>query len=182
MLGNYVRKLTILVATFIYIINYIRSSKRENDLRTLHFFDFFYLKSSSTGYTIQTYSFYSLLSSCIWHNLLTLSKTKVSLNILIFFFFFLYLSFIGPSRHSNFIRFAILSWTQDKSFYVLHLFNILHRQLIRINIRHFECSSSNLVTTFLCDVNYRMGKSGNKNNHKNQYKSHLCKHSLSEGC
>ena len=54
--GNYGRKLTILVETFIYIINYIRSSKRENDLRTLQFFDFFYLK---------IYSFYSLLSSCI---------------------------------------------------------------------------------------------------------------------
>ena len=63
--GNYGRKLTILVETFIYIINYIRSSKRENDIRTLQFFDFFYLKSSSTGYTIQIYSFYSLLSSCI---------------------------------------------------------------------------------------------------------------------
>ena len=30
--GNYGRKLTLLVETFIYIINYIRSSKRENDL------------------------------------------------------------------------------------------------------------------------------------------------------
>ena len=29
--GNYGRKLTILVETFIYIINYIRSSKRENE-------------------------------------------------------------------------------------------------------------------------------------------------------
>ena len=40
--GNYGRKLTILVETFIYIINKIRSSKRENDLRTLQFFDFFF--------------------------------------------------------------------------------------------------------------------------------------------
>ena len=49
--GNYGRKLTILVETFIYIINKIKSSKRENDLRTLQFltFFFFYLKSSSTG-------------------------------------------------------------------------------------------------------------------------------------
>ena len=64
--GNYGRKLTILVETFIYIINKIKSSKRENDLRTLQFLTFFfYLKSSSTCYTIQTYSFYSLLPSCI---------------------------------------------------------------------------------------------------------------------
>ena len=40
--GNYGRKLTIFVETFIYIINKIRSSKRENDLRTLQFFDFFF--------------------------------------------------------------------------------------------------------------------------------------------
>ena len=39
--GNYGRKLTILIETFIYIINYIRSSMRENDLRTLQLFDFF---------------------------------------------------------------------------------------------------------------------------------------------
>ena len=45
--GNYGRKLTILVETFIYIINKIKSSKRENYLRTLQFLTFFYLKSSS---------------------------------------------------------------------------------------------------------------------------------------
>ena len=64
MRGNYGRKLTILVKTFIYIINYIRPSKRENDLRTLQFFDFFLPEEFLYRYTIQTDSFYSL-SSCI---------------------------------------------------------------------------------------------------------------------
>ena len=40
--GNYGRKLTILVETFIYIINKIKSSKRENDLRSLQFLTFFF--------------------------------------------------------------------------------------------------------------------------------------------
>ena len=40
-------------------------NKTENDLGTLQFFDFVYLKSSSVGYTIQTHSFYILFPSCI---------------------------------------------------------------------------------------------------------------------
>ena len=83
--------LVTMVETFIYIINYIRSSKIENDLRTLQFFDFFYLKSSSTGFTIKTYSFYSLLSSCIcWHY----RKQKCHLT-------FLFCCFISVLHRSN---------------------------------------------------------------------------------
>ena len=82
--GNYGRKLTILVKTFMYIINYIKSSKRENDLRTLQFFDFFLPEEFL--YRLYHSNILVLLLVVIVY-LLTLSKTKVSLNILILLFY-----------------------------------------------------------------------------------------------
>ena len=63
------------------------------------------------------------------------NKSK-PVNILILLFYIV-LSFLGPSRYSDFIRFATLSWTQDTSFYILHRFYILNRQLIRISYSPF---------------------------------------------
>ena len=82
--GNYGRKLTILVETFIYTLNYIYLVRDKNDLRTLQFFDFFYLKSSSTG-LYHSNTFVLLLVAIVY--LLTLSKTKVSVNIFILLFY-----------------------------------------------------------------------------------------------
>ena len=83
--GNYGRKLTILVEKFIYIINKIRSSKRENDLRTLQFFDFFLPEEFL--YRLYHSNIFVLLLLVAIVYLLTLSKTNVSLNILILLFY-----------------------------------------------------------------------------------------------
>ena len=126
--------------TFIYIINYI--SKRENDLWTLPFFDLFL--PDEFLYRLYHSNTFVLLTDHVhlicWHH----QKQKCRLTFLFCCFISALLRYIPASK---FIRFAILSWTQDTSFFVLYRFNILHRQLIRISIRHFEYSSSNLVTT-----------------------------------
>ena len=83
--GNYGRKLTILVETFIYIINKIRSSKRRNDLQTLQFFDFFLPEEFL--YRLYHSNIFVLLLLVAIVYLLTLSKKKVSLNILILLFY-----------------------------------------------------------------------------------------------
>ena len=78
-------------------------------------------------------------------HLLTLSKTKVSVNIFILLFYI-----CPPQVHPGIQIHPICDSfmnTGYKFFYILHRFNILRRQLIRISIRHFEYSSSNLVTT-----------------------------------
>ena len=67
----------------IHIHNILR---QKNDLWALQFFDFFYLISSTTGYTIQTHSFYFLFPSCIcWH--VRKQKYTKSVNILILLFY-----------------------------------------------------------------------------------------------
>ena len=81
-LRNYGRKLTILVETFIYIINYI--SKTENDLWTLQFFDYF-LPDEFLYRLYHSNTF--VFTPCFHRVFVDIIETKVSVNILILLFY-----------------------------------------------------------------------------------------------
>ena len=98
--------------------------------------------SSSAGYTIQAHSFYFLFPSCIVEIL---------------------------ENKTNSMHFAILSWTRNTSFY------ILHRQLIRMSNPPSSILVIELVTTLPCDVMHKRnsqlpkGMSGNNDNNNIKY-------------
>ena len=118
-----------IVETFIYIINYI--SKTEIDLWTLQFFDFFtwWVPLQVYRYSIQTYSFYFLLPSCIcWH----VRKQKCR---------FLFCCFISVLLWSiatlQFHTFCNSFTNTGYKFLYFTSILYLHRQLIRISYPPF---------------------------------------------